>query len=100
MSAFGGIIALNQKMYGRGCNKNPKVFVEIVLAPAYDPKALTLFSKKKNLRILEVENPQSHEKRLEVRNINGGVLLQETNISTLSSADLTISQRPSQKKPI
>ena len=90
LSAFGGIIALNRKCTEEVAIEITKVFVEIVLAPAYDPKALTLFSKKKNLRILEVENPQKHEKRLEVRNINGGVLLQETDISTLSSADLTI----------
>ena len=90
LSAFGGIIALNRKCTEEVAIEISKVFVEIVLAPAYDTKALTLFSKKKNLRILEVENPQKHEKRLEVRNINGGVLLQETDISTLSSADLTI----------
>lgn len=90
LSAFGGIIALNRKCTEEVAIKITKVFVEIVLAPAYDPKALTLFSKKKNLRILEVETLQPHKKRLEVRNINGGVLLQETNISTLSSADLTI----------
>ena len=90
LSVFGGIVALNKKCTERVAIEITKVFVEIVLAPAYDLKALTLFSKKKNLRILEVENVQRHEKKLEVRNINGGVLLQETDISTLSIADLTV----------
>ncbi len=55
-SAFGGIIALN-----RTCNKKMaeminKVFIEIVIAPNYEPTALEVLAKKKNLRVLEIGN--------------------------------------------
>jgi phosphoribosylaminoimidazolecarboxamide formyltransferase/IMP cyclohydrolase len=54
LSAFGGIIAFN-----RTCTKNvadaiTSVFVEIVLAPGFEPEALDVFKKKKNLRVLEI----------------------------------------------
>ena len=64
------------------------VFVEIVLAPSFDDKALSILSKKKNLRVLEVGNVTARENKLEVRNIDGGVLVQDTDTSVLTVDEL------------
>ena len=90
LSAFGGIIAINQPCDDILAKEISKVFVEIVLAPAFTKKSLEIFSKKKNLRILEVGNIQSREQLLEIRNIVGGVIVQETDTSILSKDNLQV----------
>ena len=90
LSAFGGIIAINQPCDDILAEEISKVFVEIVLAPAFTKKSLEIFSKKKNLRILEVGNIQSRERLLEVRNIVGGLIVQETDTSILSEDNLQV----------
>ena len=90
LSAFGGIIAINQPCDDILAKEISKVFVEIVLAPAFTKKSLEIFSKKKNLRVLEVGNIQSREQLLEVRNVVGGVIVQETDISILSKHNLQV----------
>ena len=100
LSAFGGIIAINQPCDDILAKEISKVFVEIVLAPAFTKKSLEIFSKKKNLRVLEVGNIQSREQLLEVRNVVGGVIVQETDTSTLSEDNLQIvtENKPSDKE--
>ena len=88
ISAFGGIIAINQPCDDILAEEISKVFVEIVLAPAFTKKSLDIFSKKKNLRVLEVGNIESRDQLLEVRNIVGGVIVQETDVSILSKSEL------------
>ena len=88
ISAFGGIIAINQPCDDILAEEISKVFVEIVLAPAFTKKSLDIFSKKKNLRVLEVGNIEKRDQLLEVRNIVGGVIVQETDTSVLSSSEL------------
>lgn len=56
LSAFGGIIALNRKLDGRIADFLAKKFVEVICAPDYDEKALEVFSKKTNLRLLKWES--------------------------------------------
>ena len=90
LSAFGGIIAINQPCDDILAEEISKVFVEIVLAPAFTKKSLEIFSKKKNLRVLEVGNIQSREQFLEIRNVVGGVIVQETDTSILSEDNLQV----------
>ena len=90
LSAFGGIIAINQPCDDILAKEISKVFVEIVLAPAFTKKSLEIFSKKKNLRILEIGNVQTREQLLEVRNVVGGVIVQETDTSILSKDNLQV----------
>ena len=90
LSAFGGIIAINQPCDDILAKEISKVFVEIVLAPAFTKKSLEIFSKKKNLRVLEVGNIQSRDQLLEVRNVVGGVIVQETDTSILSEDNLQV----------
>ena len=99
ISAFGGIIALNRKCSLEIAKEISKVFVEIVIAPEYDPLALDVFKKKRNLRVLETRSLSKRKPKLEVRNIDGGILTQEVDIKALSSQDLEIvtHRKPSKK---
>jgi phosphoribosylaminoimidazolecarboxamide formyltransferase / IMP cyclohydrolase len=88
LSAFGGIIALNRPCTAQLADEISKVFVEVLLASAYTDEALSILSKKPNMRVLQL--PQLGKNHLELRFINGGLLVQEADKQELSKADLQL----------
>jgi len=90
LSAFGGIIAFNRTCTEDVANAIGGVFVEIVLAPNFEPEALEIFKKKKNLRILGIGEFGKRSHKLEVRNVDGGILVQDTDTKILSKQNLTV----------
>ena len=77
-SAFGGVVAANRKVTMPMAKAIMDVFTEVLIAPSYDLEALRLLTtNRKNLRILELPVNYSRE-ALELRQISGGFLLQET----------------------
>lgn len=69
ISAFGGIIALNQTVTGPLAEAICNQFAEIVIAPQFDADAKAKLASKKNLRLLELDvrtlvEPQQHYRDL------------------------------------
>ena len=89
LSAFGGIVALNRTCTTDIAEVLRKIFIEIVLAPDFEAGALELFAKKKNLRVLEIGQLESRDPRLEYKYVDGGLLVQETDVKTIVLDDLT-----------
>ena len=89
LSAFGGIVALNRTCTTDIAEALRKIFIEIVLAPDFEAGALELFAKKKNLRVLEIGQLESRDPRLEYKYVDGGLLVQETDVKTIVLDDLT-----------
>jgi phosphoribosylaminoimidazolecarboxamide formyltransferase/IMP cyclohydrolase len=90
-AAFGGIVALNRTCTAEVADEISKVFIEIVLATGYTPRALTILSKKKNMRVLELGSPQADlTKQQEFRFIKDGLLVQEPNIHRVIPEDFTV----------
>ncbi len=89
-SAFGGIIALNRTCTAAVAEAIAKVFVEIVLAPDFEPAALEILTRKKNLRVLELGQIPGRNPRLTYRYIGGGLLVQDADIKTISPDDLVV----------
>ncbi len=52
VSAFGGVVALNLPVNKALAKLIADLFIEVVIAPEYEPKALALLQKKKNIRLL------------------------------------------------
>ena len=75
VSAFGGILTVNRPLDLATAQQAADLFLEVVAAPAYEPEALALMQRKKNVRIL-VHNGVS-TRPLSLRSIVGGVLVQE-----------------------
>jgi len=75
ISAFGGVIAANQEVDGAFAEVVVEQFAEVVIAPGYDDAAREIFSRKKNLRVLEAD--AAHASGLVVRDVDGGFLIQE-----------------------
>jgi phosphoribosylaminoimidazolecarboxamide formyltransferase/IMP cyclohydrolase len=74
-SAFGGIVAVNRPVPVTLAEALAPVFTEVVVAPAYEPGALEVLTKKKNLRVLEA--PAPGDERFMMRTIDGGLLVQQ-----------------------
>lgn len=80
VSAFGGIVALNRPLTLAAAEEIRKIFYEIVIAPGYEPEALALLKRKKDLRILEVPGPSTPQPGLDYRRVSGGMLVQTANV--------------------
>src|SRR5690606_29587126 len=50
VSIFGGIVACNRPVDGEAARLMAELFLEVILAPAFEPEALEVFKPKKNLR--------------------------------------------------
>ena len=77
-SAFGGILGFNRTVTASVAEEILKNFVEAVIAPNFEPKALELFAAKKNIRVMELPLPNKDKSpRLDIKKVTGGVLLQD-----------------------
>ncbi len=79
VSAFGGIVAANREMTAETAEEIGKMFVECVVAPGFSPEALSVFEKKKNLRLLTMPDLEV-EPKVEYRSIVRGVLCQDVDL--------------------
>lgn len=75
VSAYGGVIASNRTVTEAMANAVAEVFTEVIAAPDFEPAALEILQKKKNLRILKLFGQYQLPQR-EYRQISGGILAQ------------------------
>jgi phosphoribosylaminoimidazolecarboxamide formyltransferase/IMP cyclohydrolase len=78
VSAFGGVVAANQKVSVAMAEQLSQIFTEVIVAPEYEVGALEILMKKPNIRILT--NPITRISPLEMRPVSGGILLQQTDL--------------------
>jgi phosphoribosylaminoimidazolecarboxamide formyltransferase/IMP cyclohydrolase len=82
VSAFGGIVAVNRVLDAATAARMKDIFLEVVVAPAFEQEALDIFFTKKNLRVLHFTGAQRATARpYALRSIVGGVLVQEADRS-------------------
>jgi len=87
-SAFGGIIAVNRPIDAALAERLNAQFVEVLIAPGYDADALEILTGKKNIRILHDLEPRPFdESALEIRQVRGGLLVQERDVVFLDAPD-------------
>ncbi|MFF2622711.1 bifunctional phosphoribosylaminoimidazolecarboxamide formyltransferase/IMP cyclohydrolase [Oerskovia jenensis] len=75
VSAYGGVIATNTVVSAAAAEQIAGVFTEVVVAPGYEPEALEILSRKKNVRLLQVDGAPSAG--VEIRPVSGGLLMQQ-----------------------
>jgi phosphoribosylaminoimidazolecarboxamide formyltransferase/IMP cyclohydrolase len=80
VSAYGGVIAANRVITLAAAESIKPIFTEVVLAPGYEPEALTLLQTKKDLRILQLPDGFSRE-ATEFKQLSGGILVQDADAS-------------------
>ncbi len=91
VSAFGGIIALNRRVDAGTARALAGQFVEVLIAPGYDPEALEVLADKPNMRVL-----QDDERRVpltgdpQMRQVHGGLLLQDRDSDTEDRSEMQV----------
>lgn len=90
-SAFGGIVALNQPLDAATAEEIVKIFTEVVIAPGASDEARAIFATKKNLRLLTTDAlPDAGKGNLAFRQVAGGFLVQDSDVDTITPADLKV----------
>jgi phosphoribosylaminoimidazolecarboxamide formyltransferase/IMP cyclohydrolase len=92
VSIFGGIVAVNVSLDRETAEKLGKLFLEIVVAPDFEPEALAILKKKKNLRIMKALQPPME--RHEYIAVDGGLLVQETDRKLFEKWETVSRARP------
>jgi phosphoribosylaminoimidazolecarboxamide formyltransferase/IMP cyclohydrolase len=103
VSAFGGIIAFSHEVDEKTALQACEIFTEIMIAPSFSAKAITILEKKKNLRLLEVDYVEAKKKvhgGLEVRKSLDGYLIQEkdSSIEDLHKAKVVTKRQPTKEE--
>jgi phosphoribosylaminoimidazolecarboxamide formyltransferase/IMP cyclohydrolase len=83
-SAFGGIVAFNEKVDAATAKKVTGQFVEAVIAPGFEAEALKVFGKKANLRVMNMDTTGIHKATgFDLRRVMGGLLAQQWDLHRL-----------------
>ena len=93
VSAFGGIVAFRTPCTERAAEAMREVFTEVVVAPGYEPGALSAFAGRPNLRVVETSTVDPGG--LDVRPIPGGALVQDRDVLAETREEFeVVSSRP------
>lgn len=88
-SIFGGIVALNRTVDTELAESLHEIFLEVVIAPKFTQAALDVLSKKKNIRLLEIDMTIDNSEQ-EVVSVSGGYLVQDKDNVVLKREDMNI----------
>ena len=100
-SAFGGIIAFNMELDNETARQIiENQFVEVIIAPGISSKAQETLSSKENIRVLDTQILGKPDNGSKLLSVNGGLLLQDNDIASLSIEDLQIvsKRKPSEEE--
>ncbi len=87
VSAFGGVVGINRPVDGEAAEEIAKLFVEAIAAPGFTPEALSRFSARKNLRLVELRPAPP---RPVVKHVSGGLLLQDADTGRITESELKV----------
>ena len=87
VSAFGSIIACNKEVGSELAEEIGKLFVEVVIAPAFTEEALAILTKKQNIRLLILD-----EQNLpwEYKSTSRGLIAQQKDSTANDGAELKV----------
>jgi phosphoribosylaminoimidazolecarboxamide formyltransferase/IMP cyclohydrolase len=98
ISAYGGVLAFNRPVplgVAEHINANGQ-FVEVMIAPEFEPDALALLQEKKNIRLLRTGGVRPVEGHYESRAVEGGMLVQTSDAVNEDPATFTV---PTKRQP-
>ncbi|HZM04131.1 MAG TPA: bifunctional phosphoribosylaminoimidazolecarboxamide formyltransferase/IMP cyclohydrolase, partial [Candidatus Saccharimonadales bacterium] len=93
---FGGIIVVNRPLDLACAEAIAEIFSEVIVAPDFEPAALGVLQRKKNLRLMKVLQWPKSGPATELRDVGAGsILLQERDTKTVSEAEWkVVTKRP------
>ena len=99
-SIFGGIVTINREVTVELANEMKEIFLEVIVAPSFEPEALELLKTKKNLRVLELPEitVKQAEGSYDIKKINGGIILQTIDSKLLDEYTVVTDRKPTEKE--
>ena len=103
ISAFGGIIAFTQKVTLAVAKHASGVFLEVLIAPDFEPEALELLKQKKNLRLIKLNTKLVDYKKFKTLDVKAspfGVLVQDADLKDLDKDTFKVvtKKKPTQEQ--
>ncbi len=93
VSAYGGVIAANRPLTREAAESIAPIFTEVIVAPDFEPGALEVLAGKKNLRLLRLPDGYARTET-ELRQISGGLLLQQADDHFTPALQWTLAAGP------
>jgi phosphoribosylaminoimidazolecarboxamide formyltransferase/IMP cyclohydrolase len=94
VSIFGGIVASTVRVDAVTAEKLGELFLEIVAAPDFEPAALEILTRKKNLRLIKAAAAPGES--VECTAVDGGLLVQETDRRLLEKWEVVTRAAPAE----
>ena len=88
VSAFGGVLVCNRPIDKDAAEEINKLFVEVLVAPGYEPGALDLLFSKKNRIVLRLK--QDRYDRIVVKSVLNGRLVEERDLHSETADDFKV----------
>lgn len=95
MSIFGGIVVSNRELTEAMALEMQNIFLEVIVAPAYEKEAMDILCAKKNIRILELKDIDAAqgEDALDMKKVNGGMVVQNVDAMLFNEAEWKVVTR-------
>ncbi|MBB3660501.1 phosphoribosylaminoimidazolecarboxamide formyltransferase/IMP cyclohydrolase [Rhizobium sp. BK650] len=91
VSAFGGIIALNQTLDAETAEEIIKLFTEVIIAPDVTDEAKAIVARKPNLRLLSAGGlPDARAAGITAKTVSGGLLVQSRDNGMVEDLELKV----------
>ena len=91
VSIYGGIVASNREIDAETASEMAKIFLEVIVAPSFSKEALEILTKKKNIRLLQLENiGKTNKSASKAKTVLGGLLIQDLDSQLLNKEDLKV----------
>ncbi len=94
-AAFGGIVAFNDRVYDELAEELTSMFLEVVIAPEYDERALEILSRKKNLRVIRFFGMSNS---FDIKKVSGGFLLQDEDTQLYEKLETVTKREPTERE--
>jgi phosphoribosylaminoimidazolecarboxamide formyltransferase/IMP cyclohydrolase len=90
LSAFGSIVAINRPVEADVARLLVQPFLEAVIAPEFTDEALAILTEKKNLRIMAAPEAPYKTEALDIKRVQGGLLIQDADNLTETLDDMRV----------
>lgn len=91
VSAFGGVIALNQTLDAETAEEIIQLFTEVIIAPDVTEEAKAIVARKPNLRLLSAGGlPDPRAAGITAKTVSGGLLVQSRDNGMVEDLDLKV----------
>ncbi len=95
-SIFGGIVAFNNTVTADVAVEMSKIFLEVICAPEYEPEALEILRKKKNLRVLKFNSKPTNT--YAYISVDGGIMVQSEDLNSKEEYKVVTKLAPTEEQ--